>query len=166
LLFLSLLSFSSCSKGDSPIVPSVSFTGNSHEKTRITHYQPQNNIYFERTGPEELLNPNLEIPWTVDNKPVFTAIFHSNEEITFQKIWGGIDGLSEMEVINEGYQFKLIPKYELKPGYHHVNLGVIFNEKVKPYGIIARWRFEVRDEPPQIIGTLEDEKTNKVLSLF
>ena len=164
-LFLSLMV--SCSKNSNPIVQSIDLRGGRViNEGRTAQSQPEDSIYFERIGPEELLNKNLKTPWTLDTFPTFIATLISKEVVKVEKIWAALDGNKEVDVKQDGSEFTIIPKYELKAGHHRIFLGVMFDRKTKPYGVVAKWEFEVLEKPPHITGVLEDEPSHTFYLYF
>ncbi|MBU1024318.1 hypothetical protein KKB99_08570, partial [bacterium] len=119
--------------------------------------------YIEKTGPLELLNPNLILPWTLNTRPTLTGTLHTTETVPVKKVGASINFEFDPNVTLNGDQVTFTPSNELKYGKNHIYIAVVFEND---FVACAYWDFEVREKPPQISGFLGDEAGRKYFLCF
>jgi hypothetical protein len=119
--------------------------------------------YIEPTGPDDLVNTSLRLPWTLDRNPTFCGILHTVEESPVILTEATVNNKYCSNVIVAGDEVTFTPDFDLEYGYNHVYISVKFENG---HIACAQWRFDLKKEPPKINGFLGDEKGRRYFICF
>lgn len=170
---VSVVYFIGCSSDSNPIVrptPGGANFSNSISESKFPAEMSQRQAfsdiqayYIEPTGPDDLVNTDIKLPWTLDRNPTFSGILHTGEESPVLIAEATVNNKYCTNVIVSGDDVTFTPDFDLEYGYNHVYISVKF---ANGHIACAQWRFDLKKEPPKISGFLGDEKGRRYFICF